>query len=138
MPSFAVPALPRRGPQATPTAAPQPQLQPGAASVYGSATPASGPTPGTYTIQSGDTLLALAYQFGVPVLALQSANGITDPQDLQIGQELIVPRLPAGAGNASAIAVPHLAGWHLPTHLNGLSLDSVVVLPEAARQHGYG
>jgi LysM repeat protein len=96
---------------------------------------ASNTAPVTYTIQAGDTLLALAYQFGVPELALQDANGITDPQDLQIGQELSVPSVPAGEEEFAAPAVAQLAGWHLPARLNGLPLDSIVVLPAAVRQH---
>jgi len=45
-----------------------------------------------YVVQSGDTLLAIAAQFGVTAEAIQEANGIVDPRRLQIGQELIIPR----------------------------------------------
>ncbi len=62
-----------------------------------SSTPRSTPTPkGTatplvYSIQSGDTLLEIAQQFGVTVDLLVSKNDIDDPESLQIGQELIIP-----------------------------------------------
>jgi LysM repeat protein len=64
------------------------------------------PTPITYTIQSGDSLLAIAGQFGVSVEALQDANGITNPGALQIGQELIVPRPPAADADQTPTATP--------------------------------
>ncbi len=49
------------------------------------------PTPIVYQIQSGDTLLAIAAEFGIPAEAIQEANGIIDPRRLQIGQALIIP-----------------------------------------------
>ena len=54
-------------------------------------TPTLTPTPIVYQIQSGDTLLAIAAEFGVPSEAIQEANGIIDPRRLQIGQSLIIP-----------------------------------------------
>jgi murein DD-endopeptidase MepM/ murein hydrolase activator NlpD len=43
-------------------------------------------------VQKGDTLIDIAKQFGISVEALQEANAILDPQLLQIGQELVIPR----------------------------------------------
>ncbi|MGQ9599309.1 MAG: FxLYD domain-containing protein [Anaerolineae bacterium] len=54
-------------------------------------TPTATPTPIIYTIKKGDTLLAVARQFGVTVQAIQEVNGIIDPRRLQIGQEIIIP-----------------------------------------------
>jgi LysM repeat protein len=76
-----VPTLP---PRATSTPAP--------ATPIPTATPTVTPTPIVYRIESGDTLLAIAANFGVPAEAIQEANGIIDPRRLQIGQELIIPR----------------------------------------------
>ncbi len=64
------------------------------------------PTPITYTIQSGDSLLAIAEQFDVSVESLQDANGITNPGALQIGQELIVPRPPAANADQTPTSTP--------------------------------
>jgi len=50
------------------------------------------PTPIIYTIKGGDTLLAIASQFGVTVSALQETNGITDPRALRVNQEIVVPQ----------------------------------------------
>lgn len=53
--------------------------------------PTETPTPVIHVVQSGDTLLAIAAQYGVSVRDLQAANGIEDPTRLQIGQRLIIP-----------------------------------------------
>jgi LysM repeat protein len=54
-------------------------------------TPTVSPTPIIHVVQSGETLIAIALQYGVTVAALQSANGISDPSALQVSQELIIP-----------------------------------------------
>jgi len=55
------------------------------------ATPTITPTPVVHVVQQGDTLQAIAYDYGVGVDALQRANGIENPQLLQVGQQLIIP-----------------------------------------------
>jgi len=42
-------------------------------------------------VQAGDTLAGIAEQFGVTIDALLQANGITDPDSIQIGQVLTIP-----------------------------------------------
>jgi LysM repeat protein len=42
----------------------------------------------TYTIQSGDTLTAIAHKTGVPVAEIQALNPEVDPQILIAGQTL--------------------------------------------------
>jgi murein DD-endopeptidase MepM/ murein hydrolase activator NlpD len=54
-------------------------------------TPTATPTPIIYTIKKGDTLLAIAREFGVSVQNIQEVNGITDPRRLRISQEIIIP-----------------------------------------------
>lgn len=52
------------------------------------------PTPaGLYIVQRGDTLSALATEFGTTVAEIMAANGLTDPNALQVGQPLIIPSL---------------------------------------------
>ena len=45
----------------------------------------------TATVAQGDTLAAIAQRFGTTVPALQAANGIDDPDEIVIGQVLVIP-----------------------------------------------
>ncbi|MBI5945157.1 MAG: peptidoglycan DD-metalloendopeptidase family protein [Chloroflexi bacterium] len=55
-----------------------------------SAQEASGPV---YIVQSGDSLSIIALRFSVDLAELMSANGITDPNQLDAGQQLVIPGL---------------------------------------------
>jgi len=89
-------------PTQTPSPSPQPSGTPveivrrtptaGASDVLlDSVTPTVTSTPFSHVVQKGDTLQAIAFDFGVSVEALQSANGIENPQFLQVGQRLVIP-----------------------------------------------
>jgi uncharacterized protein YkwD len=69
-------------PQASPTITPSPEQ-------------AKPPTPNTapneYTVQAGDTMLALATDWGVSLAAIQLENGLGASTSLQVGQVLAVP-----------------------------------------------
>lgn len=45
----------------------------------------------TYTVERGDTLFAIAQRFGVTVQAIQDANNLSNPNQLSLGQQLIIP-----------------------------------------------
>lgn len=47
--------------------------------------------PVTYEIQSGDSLKAIAEQFGVDMKKLQILNGITNPDAIEAGDVLQIP-----------------------------------------------
>ncbi len=66
-------------------------------------TPAHAQTPGaqTYTVVPGDTLGQIATRYGVSLDALVAANGIVDPNQLEVGQVLTIP--------SAASAAPGLA-----------------------------
>lgn len=49
------------------------------------------PTVMIYVVQSGDTLGAIAQRFDVSLEDLMAANGLTDPNTLQVGQSLLIP-----------------------------------------------
>jgi murein DD-endopeptidase MepM/ murein hydrolase activator NlpD len=60
-----------------------------------SAQTASGPV---YIVQPGDTLSLIASRFNVDLTDLMNANGITDPNLLAAGQELVIPGLEGISG----------------------------------------
>jgi murein DD-endopeptidase MepM/ murein hydrolase activator NlpD len=55
-----------------------------------SPTPVSGPI---YLVQAGDSLTLIASRFGIKIGDLMSANGISDADQLNIGQPLTIPGL---------------------------------------------
>ncbi len=56
------------------------------------------PTPRIYEIHANDTLLSIAYYYGITLEELQEANPDVDPALLAIGSQLIIPpgRVPTG------------------------------------------
>lgn len=88
------------GSLAAPTVTPDATV--GGESVTPVATDAATPTPAElpdllYTVRDGDTLSAIADEFGVSVEVISEANGITDPTDLHIGDVLTIPGVKASA-----------------------------------------
>lgn len=64
-----------------------------------------------YEVQSGDILSKIAESFGVTQADLMSANGIDDPDHIEVGQVLTIPppkqvadTLPAGSATSSTAA----------------------------------
>ena len=83
---------PRTSPRPTATApVVAPTVDPGSPT----ATPA--PTQHTYRVQRGDTLGRIARQFGLTVRQVLDANpGIDDPNQIEVGDEIIIPEGAAG------------------------------------------
>jgi len=56
-------------------------------------TPSPTPRPDkiVHVVQPGETLLAIAQQYGVSLQAIQAANGIANPERIQAGQTLVIP-----------------------------------------------
>jgi lipoprotein-anchoring transpeptidase ErfK/SrfK len=73
---------------AAPAAQPPQAAAPTTAPVVAPAQPAD--PPGAYTVQRGDTLFRIATQYGLPLWALASANGIANPDTIYVGQQLNV------------------------------------------------
>lgn len=94
------PTVPAQPP--TPTAAPAPAPT--------TAAPAPAPTTAapagsgglTYTVQSGDTLASIADRFNVSVDDIVSANNITNPDIISIGQQFVIPTGSGGTGSAAS------------------------------------
>jgi LysM repeat protein len=57
----------------------------------------------TYTIQAGDTLSAIASNYGVSIDALAQANGIDDPSFIVEGETLVIPGPPPSAPAPDAV-----------------------------------
>jgi LysM repeat protein len=90
-----------------PSATPRPSATPEpTATLPPTETPLPTPTSAnrTYTVESGDTLLAIALQFDVSVAAIIAANPGINAESLSIGQELIIP--PAGTAPPASQATP--------------------------------
>jgi LysM repeat protein len=76
-------AQPSPTPEPAPVATPEPTPVP---------TPQPTPTPQrTYTVVEGDTLAGIAERFGRTAAQIQQANGIDDPDEIVIGQVLVIP-----------------------------------------------
>lgn len=55
--------------------------------------------PATHTLQRGETLYSLSRTYGVSVDEIMAANGITSPENLSVGSELIIPGLSSGTSS---------------------------------------
>ncbi|MBC7226643.1 MAG: LysM peptidoglycan-binding domain-containing protein [Thermoflexales bacterium] len=87
VPPTPVPVVPSPvSPEATP---PQGSVAP-TVPVF-SAQAAPGPGEQVYVVRSGDALFSIARRFGVSLQALQQRNNIVNPNDIKVGQQLIIP-----------------------------------------------
>ncbi len=68
--------------------------------------PPPSPTPFTYIVRESDTLIGIAFRFGVTLEALRAANPQVDERFLSIGQSLVIPLAAASAPEAAA-ATPY-------------------------------
>jgi murein DD-endopeptidase MepM/ murein hydrolase activator NlpD len=50
---------------------------------------------GALIVRSGETLSGLSARYGVPASAIMAANGMSSPNDLKIGQKLVIPGIAA-------------------------------------------
>ena len=57
------------------------------------------PTPNTYTVRAGDTISNIADEFGIAMEELMAANRLQDPNELSVGQVLVIPEV-EGTGTA--------------------------------------
>jgi len=59
-----------------------------------------------YIVQEGDTLWDIALRFGLTLDELESANGITDPNQLSSGAQLVIPGIEGVKGVLTTQTVP--------------------------------
>lgn len=89
----------RTGGSITVTGAPAPTATPTLAPTK---TPPPGPTPTPslkqciYTVKTGDTLFSIARQYGTTVSDIAQANGITNVNQIYVGQKIVIPNCEPG------------------------------------------
>jgi LysM repeat protein len=72
---------------------------------------------GSYTVRSGDTLSGIASRYGTTVSAIASANGISNPNRISVGQQLTIPGQGGGSSSPSTSSVSagggvsNMFGW---------------------------
>jgi murein DD-endopeptidase MepM/ murein hydrolase activator NlpD len=66
---------------------------------------------GSHTVASGDTLGGIASRFGTSIGAIVSANSLSDPNLIRIGQRLVIPAGGSGGGGGSAAASAGAGGY---------------------------
>ncbi len=119
-------------PAAANTAAVQPDQPGGEASQPEAGSPAASlpaSTPvqsATYVVEAGDTLSLIAEKFSVPLTDLMIANGLTNKDFIQIGQELVIPL--GGVSTATPTFTPVLIPTETP-----LPFDPPTPLPTDAQ-----
>ena len=79
-------------------------------------------TPTYYVVLPGDTLFVIATDFGTTVEAILHANGLTNPDVLEVGQVLLIP------DTEGALPDPILAPWVM---VDG-TLTQTVIVPRGA------
>jgi LysM repeat protein len=81
--------------------------------------------PSTYLVEAGDTLGAIADRFGVSLSDLMTANGLTNQDFIQVGQQLVIP------ANGASLPTPTFTAMPIPTD-TPLPFDPPTPLPADA------
>jgi len=66
------------------------------------------PTPKTYTVRAGDTISNIAEEFDISMDELMAANRLQDPNELSVGQVLVIPEV------EGAVTAPEASGTRSP------------------------
>jgi LysM repeat protein len=65
--------------------------QAGSSSSGPAPTSATGTTPRTHVVEAGENLYRIGLKYGLPWQTIAEANGITDPTQVYVGQQLVIP-----------------------------------------------
>jgi LysM repeat protein len=102
------------------------------AGVAASGDPAPTAGPFEYVVKAGDTLLSIAIEFGVSANDIVATNTLSNPNDLFVGQTIIIPNYQPEAAPTPIPAVPYeyviQAGDTLLSiaHEFGVSADAII------------
>ena len=96
---------------------------------------AAAPSQVTYTIRPGDTLGAIGARCGVGYQQIAAANGITNPNVIEVGKQLNIPGS-KGCSNA-AVAAP-VARAAAPSAAGSAAVPAAPVAAGAPAGFGYG
>ena len=86
------------------------------------ATPIPQGSTGSHVVAAGDTLFSIAQLYGLTVTELAAANGIVNPNVIDVGQELVIPA-------PGTVTIPETASTHIVSY--GETLFSI------ARAYGF-
>jgi murein DD-endopeptidase MepM/ murein hydrolase activator NlpD len=81
-----------------------------------------------YVVEEGDTLWQIATRFGVAIQDLQKANGISDPGQVVIGAQLVIPGLMGFSGQLDTISISYGETLRSSSHQYGLSESALAQL----------
>lgn len=107
-------------PSAAPTSASRLTATPPLTPPPATAAPADTATPVVHIVQQGETLLSIAFDYGVSLQTLQAVNGIDNPQLLQVGQQLVIPTGQEEPGTTVGLLLP--TPTPLPFEVRGVAL----------------
>lgn len=112
---------------------------PNAPGVTSEGLPTPTPEPFVYTVQENDTLFSIALQFDVAPNDIVAANTLADPNNVFVGQELLIPGYQpgaaAGGGSGASTAAPGAPAIHIVqagevlsviAETYGVSLDELI------------
>lgn len=94
--------------------------------------------PGVVVVQAGDTLSAIAARYGTTVNALCQINGISNPNLIQVGQQIklkqdTIYHTVATGENLSSIASRYGTSYQAIANLNGLSNPDLIYVGQKLR-----
>ncbi len=108
------------------------------------ASPTPGPTPTpspdqcVYTVKPGDTLFSIARQYGTTVSDIAQANGITNVNQIYVGQKLVIPNCAPGPTPPSGQCITYVVqrgdtlyslARRFGTTVNDIALQNNIVNP---------
>jgi murein DD-endopeptidase MepM/ murein hydrolase activator NlpD len=84
----------------------------------------------SHTVAPGETIYHIAHQYGISTDSLMAANGVTDPRELRVGQDLVIPNSSVDSGSIDDASEP-------PASASGFGLPDPWSVARADRQFAW-